>query len=223
MNISLLTLLLACGSADEAPTPTPDAGPKPTMPDATPDAAAAPMDCAAKLATYDGQFKSDPLLSETDAAEIAAKDLRVTRNEIFARYGRAFKSEDLQKHFEAQPWYCVNDDFKDSMLSSNDTKNVKLLKDMEGDNGDKILQRGQFMNPVGYGVTLTSKEWLDVVDTEGGDMYSWEPQQRHWESRGTYLVTWQDGGSTYVPGNANSVMLWKLDIEDGAVLDYWSL
>jgi hypothetical protein len=221
MNISLLTLLLACGSADEAPTTTPTAGPTPTSPDATPEAAE-PADCASKLATYDGQFKSDPLLSETDAAEIAAKDLRVTRNEIFARYGRAFKSEDLQKHFGAQSWYCVNDDFKDDMLSSNDTKNVKLLKDMEGDNGDKILQVGQFLNPVGYGVLLTSKEWLDVVDTEGGDMYAFEPQQRHWESRGNYLVTWE-GGATYEPGKAQSVMLWKLDIEQTAVLDYWSL
>ena len=59
------------------------------------------------------------------------EDLRVLRNEIYARHGRVFKDKELQKYFEAQPWYRPNPDFKDEMLSETESKNLAVIKEVE--------------------------------------------------------------------------------------------
>ena len=101
-------ILLACDS--EAPEQA--AAPPP----ANPPAAAAPPPPSApppsanpnQLSGYQGTFANDPRLSPTDVAAWGPGNFRVKRNEIFARYGRAFQSEDLQQHFGATGWYAVN-------------------------------------------------------------------------------------------------------------------
>ncbi|MBN1574430.1 MAG: YARHG domain-containing protein [Deltaproteobacteria bacterium] len=35
-------------------------------------------------------------------------ELRILRNEIYARHGRKFKSKDLQDYFAGQPWYSID-------------------------------------------------------------------------------------------------------------------
>ncbi|MGI8639031.1 MAG: YARHG domain-containing protein [Pyrinomonadaceae bacterium] len=59
------------------------------------------------------------------------EDLRVLRNEIYARRGRVFKDQTLQKYFEAQPWYKPNPDFKDEMLSETESKNLAIIRETE--------------------------------------------------------------------------------------------
>jgi len=59
------------------------------------------------------------------------EDLRVLRNEIYARRGRVFKDKELQKYFEAQSWYRPNPDFKDEMLSETESKNLAIIKEVE--------------------------------------------------------------------------------------------
>lgn len=59
------------------------------------------------------------------------EDLRVLRNEIYARRGRVFKDKELQKYFEAQNWYRPNPDFKDDMLSETESKNLAIIKEVE--------------------------------------------------------------------------------------------
>jgi hypothetical protein len=59
------------------------------------------------------------------------EDLRVLRNEIYARHGRVFKDKELQKYFSEQPWYQPNPDFKDEMLSEKDFKNLSVIKEAE--------------------------------------------------------------------------------------------
>ena len=41
------------------------------------------------------------------------------------------KSKDLQKYFEAQPWYKPDPEFKDDQLSETDFKNISLIKSFE--------------------------------------------------------------------------------------------
>ena len=36
---------------------------------------------------------------------LTGEQLRLARNEIYARYGRMFKTAELQAYFDAQPWY----------------------------------------------------------------------------------------------------------------------
>ena len=49
------------------------------------------------------------------------------RNEIFAQYGRGFKTEKWQNHFGAQDWYQIRDDYTDEWLSPVAQANVKSL------------------------------------------------------------------------------------------------
>jgi hypothetical protein len=59
------------------------------------------------------------------------EDLRVLRNEIYARHGRIFKDKELQKYFAEQPWYKPNPDFKDEMLTEKDYKNLAAIREAE--------------------------------------------------------------------------------------------
>lgn len=61
------------------------------------------------------------------------EDLRVLRNEIYARHGRIFKNAELQKMFEAFAWYKPNPDFKDEMLSETESKNLVSIKEAENE------------------------------------------------------------------------------------------
>jgi len=60
-----------------------------------------------------------------------AEDLRVLRNEIYARHGRIFKDVKLQKYFAAQAWYKPNADFKDDQLNEIEVKNLAKIREAE--------------------------------------------------------------------------------------------
>ena len=68
--------------------------------------------------------------------------LRFMRNEIFARHGYIFKSDDLRNHFEAQPWYKpVTADVSKITLTEIEQLNVAAIKRVEklmADNPDGI-------------------------------------------------------------------------------------
>jgi hypothetical protein len=63
------------------------------------------------------------------------EDLRVLRNEIFAKHGRVFKDPKLQKYFEAQAWYKRDPTFTDDkvkdVLSEFEFKNITSIKTQE--------------------------------------------------------------------------------------------
>jgi hypothetical protein len=56
------------------------------------------------------------------------EDLRVLRNELYARKGRVFKDKELQKYFTEQAWYKPNPDFKDEMLTEKEYKNLAVIR-----------------------------------------------------------------------------------------------
>lgn len=59
------------------------------------------------------------------------EDLRILRNEIYARRGRVFRDLELQKYFEAQSWYRPDPDFKDEMLGEIEFKNLAVIRQAE--------------------------------------------------------------------------------------------
>jgi hypothetical protein len=71
------------------------------------------------------------------------EDLRVLRNEIFAKRGRIFKDVKLQKYFEAQPWYKPDSTFTDdkiaTVLSETEFKNISTIKAQEENAISKFL------------------------------------------------------------------------------------
>lgn len=74
---------------------------------------------------------STELLNEDALGGLFTEDLRILRNEIFARHGRIFKDAELQKYFESQPWYQPNPDFKDDQLGEIEYKNLSAIKEAE--------------------------------------------------------------------------------------------
>lgn len=59
------------------------------------------------------------------------EDLRVLRNEIYARRGRVFKDAKLQKTFAEMSWYKPDPNFKDDMLNEIEVKNLASIKKAE--------------------------------------------------------------------------------------------
>ena len=58
------------------------------------------------------------------------EELRLIRNEIFARKGYVFKSSDLQKYFESKEWYVPNNN-NQIILSKNEKSNIDLIRKIE--------------------------------------------------------------------------------------------
>ena len=69
-------------------------------------------------------------LSEEDIEGLSAKELRLARNEIYARHGRKFKDKTLQKYFDEKSWYegeYEPDEFQETWLSLLERKNAAFL------------------------------------------------------------------------------------------------
>lgn len=69
-------------------------------------------------------------LTKGDLYHLTASELRIARNEIFARYGYIFESKQLQNYFNNMDWYSPNPYYTGS-LSDVETHNVELIKSME--------------------------------------------------------------------------------------------
>jgi hypothetical protein len=75
----------------------------------------------------DMEFFENKSLSEQMLQGLSLHELRLLRNEIYARHGRIFRAEWLQQYFFSQPWYAPDDNFKDEELSGNDKLNVETI------------------------------------------------------------------------------------------------
>ncbi len=66
---------------------------------------------------------------------MSKEELRLARNEIYARHGRIFSSSDLNDYFNSMAWYvgCVSaEEFDDSVLNEYEKSNLDLIKSIEG-------------------------------------------------------------------------------------------
>lgn len=76
-------------------------------------------------------------LSEDDVDMLTLKGLCYAKNEIYARYGRKFQSDELQRYFNSCTWYQgiyepeTYDDTICSMMNKYEQYNVTLLLKME--------------------------------------------------------------------------------------------
>jgi hypothetical protein len=71
------------------------------------------------------------LMTKADVQDLNAAELRILRNEIYARHGYKFKSSDLQRHFSAKPWYKSQYDDVSYMLNRIEKQNVQLISEFE--------------------------------------------------------------------------------------------
>jgi hypothetical protein len=75
----------------------------------------------------DMEIFENKLISEQMLHGLSLNELRLLRNEVYARHGRIFKTLWLQQYFGEQPWYDPSEDFKDEQLSGDDKTNVETI------------------------------------------------------------------------------------------------
>lgn len=91
---------------------------------------------------YDDETESDYIFPDSyytvinpmDIGTRSVEELRLGRNEIYARHGRKFTSPDLQAYFDSQDWYkgtIEAERFNESILSKIERDNVRILKLIE--------------------------------------------------------------------------------------------
>ena len=69
-------------------------------------------------------------LTEEDLNGLTKDQLKIARNEIYARHGRMFNSEELQFYFNAKSWYhgtISPSAFSEDLLSQVEKDNVQLI------------------------------------------------------------------------------------------------
>lgn len=80
-----------------------------------------------------GQYpqSSTRLLTEADVENMMPEELRIMRNEIYARHGYSFRMADMRKHFSEQPWYMPMSSDVSTVLTKTEEKNAALIKRYE--------------------------------------------------------------------------------------------
>lgn len=73
-------------------------------------------------------------LTEAEVSGLTKEELRLARNEIYARHGLMFQAQDLQEYFGRQAWYNPSipaGQFDENILNSYEKENLQLLQRLE--------------------------------------------------------------------------------------------
>ena len=79
------------------------------------------------LSPGDMEFFENKPITPTMLQGLSLYELRLLRNEVYARHGRQFQALWLQQYFYGQPWYQPDENFKDEELSGFDKQNVETI------------------------------------------------------------------------------------------------
>jgi len=74
---------------------------------------------------------STRLLGPSDIQGLNSWDLKIMRNEIFARHGYIFQTQDMINYFSQQSWYRPRYQNVMSLLSYIEKKNIEFIKKYE--------------------------------------------------------------------------------------------
>lgn len=73
-------------------------------------------------------------LNEYDITGWSVDEIRLAKNEIYARHGRIFEDEDLDQYFRSKTWYIPSiepEDFQTDVFNEYEKKNVEYLADAQ--------------------------------------------------------------------------------------------
>jgi hypothetical protein len=93
------------------------------------------------LAPGDMELFENKLISDAMLRGLSLHELRLLRNEVYARHGRIFKTLWIQQYFGNQPWYDPKEDFKDEDLTGPDKTNVETIVAFENKLHNSIATR----------------------------------------------------------------------------------
>ena len=77
-------------------------------------------------------------LTDSDIEGMSLREINYAKNEIYARHGRKFTSEELQTYFDSKSWYTgkydpadFDENYSSSTLNNYEKKNAEFLSDKE--------------------------------------------------------------------------------------------
>jgi hypothetical protein len=85
-------------------------------------------------------FAQTPL-TERSLEHVSIADLRLLRNEVYARHGREFKNEWVRHRMAQEPWYKPRPDFAEAELSGVERANIALITRREAALHDELASR----------------------------------------------------------------------------------
>lgn len=77
------------------------------------------------------QQSSVSYLAEQDVLDLTKEELRLARNEIFARHGYVFESAELNTYFSEKAWYIPNPAYTNDLLNAVELANISLIQSYE--------------------------------------------------------------------------------------------
>ena len=81
----------------------------------------------AAVSPGDMEHFENRLVTEEMLKGLSLHELRLLRNEVYARRGRQFRTEWLAQYFWSQPWYEAREDNKEPALSATEQKNIETI------------------------------------------------------------------------------------------------
>lgn len=91
-----------------------------------------------RLSPGDMELFESRAISEQMLRGLSLYELRLLRNEIYARHGRMFRALWLQQYFYGQEWYQPDEEFKDESVSGIDKQNVETIVKYENRIHDEL-------------------------------------------------------------------------------------
>lgn len=93
------------------------------------------------LAPGDMELFENKLIAPHMLRGLSLHELRLLRNEVYARHGRQFQAPWLSQYFFSQEWYQPSDTFKDEDLSGPDKTNVETIVAYENQIHDDLSRK----------------------------------------------------------------------------------
>jgi hypothetical protein len=103
------------------------------------------------------------LLTENDLRGLSKSQLRIMRNEIFARHGYIFDSKDLREYFSQQSWYKPQSKDVTHLLSDIDKKNVEFIKKYEASDSSGNKNNSGSSNQIQPPPIVNAKGWNAMI------------------------------------------------------------
>jgi hypothetical protein len=134
----------------------------------------------------DMELFEDKLITEAMLRGLSLHELRLLRNEIYARQGRFFQTLWLQQYFGSQMWYEPKEDFKDESITGTDKTNIETIVAYERKLHNQIstkpitraLLDGLFIEDV--------RKMRDEIQARRGKTFSNRWTQKYFESLDWY-------------------------------------
>lgn len=110
-------------------------------------------------------------------------ELRLIRNEIYARHGYIFKSKELQEYFNRREWYKPNENFSQNQLSEKEEKLISQILELEKKSKKDTEQVFHT-----YPITTCSIRAIDIDNnlvwfaTEGDGVLVYNKKNDKWKS-----------------------------------------